>query len=53
MLFVSCDALHRDTFDKGYLRIIKIENIAPPVYELADLQDKQLLGTFYDHETST
>ena len=49
---------YRGTFDKGYLpnwteeyfRIVKIENTAPPVYELADLQDEQLLGTFYGHE---
>ena len=49
---------YRGTFDKGYLpnwteeyfRVVKIENTMPPVYELADLQDEQLLGTFYGHE---
>ena len=46
------------TFDKGYLpnwteeyfRVAKIKNTAPPVYELADLQDELLLGVFYGHE---
>ena len=33
-----------------YFRIAKIKNTAPPVYELTDLQDELLLGTFYRHE---
>ena len=49
---------YHGTFDKGYLPnwteeyflISKIENTAPPVYELSDLQNEQLLGIFYGHE---
>ena len=49
---------YRRTFDKDYqpnwteeyFFIVKIENSMPPVYEPADLQDEQLLGTFYGHE---
>ena len=49
---------YRGTFDKGYLpnwskeyyRITKIENTAPPVYVISDLQDEPLQGTFYGHE---
>jgi hypothetical protein len=49
---------YRGTFDKGYLpnwseeyyRVTKIENTAPPVYVLSDMQDEPLQGTFYGHE---
>ena len=49
---------YRGTFDKGYLpnwseeyyRVTKIENTAPPVYVISDLQDEPLQGTFYGHE---
>ena len=49
---------YRGTFDKGYLptwseeyyRITKIENTAPPVYVISDMQHEPLQGTFYENE---
>ena len=49
---------YKGVFKKGYLpnwteeifTVSKIIYSTPPVYKIKDLQDEEILGTFYDHE---
>ena len=46
----SFDIGYLQNWTEDYFHIIKIKNIAPPVYELINLQDELLFRMFYSHE---